>query len=906
MNARILKELHNLTPAAAASSVLLLLCAAAGSESRLPLLTGAFWLGCCALATAPFARDWNLGGMTMLMAQPISRDTIWREKLRAAFWAVGGFTIAFFVIAGGLNLVTYNESWTPSAAASVLLAPLFAVPVGFLIALRIGDSRAAMFLCLLAALVLAVLAVWLTLILDAPQYFELIALGFTACIAPLAYRQAKSVFHAWEDYHPLRQEYAFTIHRSKTHRSPTFWANCRALVSKELHLQQTNFLLIGGMLLCGWLIRLTYAPEVSLVTMMALIALFGPMMFGISSVCEEHRLGLRAQQNILSSSIRREWTVKFLVASGVSLLLGMLLIYGVSMLVDDHWDNAFNYFKIGVIKSIAGEPFERFNLITYTLAVAFGVALGMSVAAAFRNYLKAILFTIAVYVVFNWSIDLFTQATYLMVPFEKRVFVPLLSSVVAYLFIPVMLVIGARCLPVVSLSSSVRNRYIGTIILFLTFGFTATYATFFRSWELVTLKHSPGPAILSLDGTASFLPSLVRGSAVDENNRIWTMDLRSQLLQPEQQRKSENRALLPAIHLTDDRPVWKHVVGEHNMFVALHTNGTLWAKGGATNELLNWISYRDWSGLPPAYTETLTQIHHATDWVDLAGDHFAFHAVKSDGTLWHWGGNATFNLGSTNRHFVIDEPTQFGSDTNWKQVECVRRQYTVGLKHDGTIWRWGKWSVAPEPGETKWTRHVQAHATPFDNDFNGQIASIRMSGAHLLVRLDSGSAKVLRLASRSQRGYRFDNEIATGTAGVIQYRNQVFKSDIGKHFVLKSLTQGNHYSAAIALNTSGNILLQSRDPAAIASTKPFSLLNARWRIGEDDDWVSVGDLRRHRLGYLALKKDGTLWQFRHPRLPHDLDDDDPSIPPRWRPKQISQMFPGASIPITDLNYSWPN
>ncbi len=61
-------------------------------------------------------------------------------------------------------------------------------------------------------------------------------------------------------------------------------------------------------------------------------------------------------------------------------------------------------------------------------------------------------------------------------------------------------------------------------------------------------------------------------------------------------------------------------------------------------------------------------------------------AVKTDGTLWAWGGNLYSQLGdgtTTNRL----SPVQVGS--GFTQA-AAGGNYTVAVKADGTLWAWGE------------------------------------------------------------------------------------------------------------------------------------------------------------------------------------------------------------------------
>ena len=66
------------------------------------------------------------------------------------------------------------------------------------------------------------------------------------------------------------------------------------------------------------------------------------------------------------------------------------------------------------------------------------------------------------------------------------------------------------------------------------------------------------------------------------------------------------------------------------------------------------------------------------------------HAIKSDGTLWTWGGNSNGEQG-TNDRTVRSSPVQVGSDTTWKNTITTSMSNTTrgAIKTDGTLWMWG-------------------------------------------------------------------------------------------------------------------------------------------------------------------------------------------------------------------------
>ena len=68
------------------------------------------------------------------------------------------------------------------------------------------------------------------------------------------------------------------------------------------------------------------------------------------------------------------------------------------------------------------------------------------------------------------------------------------------------------------------------------------------------------------------------------------------------------------------------------------------------------------------------------------GSSFAL-AVKADGTLWAWGGNASGNLGD-NTTISKSSPVQVGTATNWSDVGCGS-QFVIALNTAGQLYAWG-------------------------------------------------------------------------------------------------------------------------------------------------------------------------------------------------------------------------
>lgn len=120
--------------------------------------------------------------------------------------------------------------------------------------------------------------------------------------------------------------------------------------------------------------------------------------------------------------------------------------------------------------------------------------------------------------------------------------------------------------------------------------------------------------------------------------------------------------------------------------------------GPPGSRLFAWepYSYTDQYGLRSISASDIRQVEADTHWAQVdAGTEFAL-GVKTDGTLWGWGSNRLGQLG-----FLPDEagddvpfPTQLGTDRDWVSVSASA---TVGaaLKSDGTLWTWGGMNTPP-------------------------------------------------------------------------------------------------------------------------------------------------------------------------------------------------------------------
>lgn len=127
---------------------------------------------------------------------------------------------------------------------------------------------------------------------------------------------------------------------------------------------------------------------------------------------------------------------------------------------------------------------------------------------------------------------------------------------------------------------------------------------------------------------------------------------------------------------------WRSITIGPSHTAAIGSDGTLWSWGyNSAGQLGDGTTVSKSSPV---------QIGTATDWLTVATGASHTVATRSDGTMWTWGYNINGQLGdgtSVNK----STPTQVGLrdyKNSWSIVSCGI-SHTIGLKSDGSIWAWG-------------------------------------------------------------------------------------------------------------------------------------------------------------------------------------------------------------------------
>ena len=139
---------------------------------------------------------------------------------------------------------------------------------------------------------------------------------------------------------------------------------------------------------------------------------------------------------------------------------------------------------------------------------------------------------------------------------------------------------------------------------------------------------------------------------------------------------------------------WKQIAasgGSAPCAGGVKTDGTLWTWGGNNNAGTAGYGVLG-NGTTTNYSSPI-QIGLLTNWKQIefaaaTGSSNLAAAIKTDGTLWTWGPNFYGQLGNGTAGNYYSSPIQVGTLTNWKQVACGSGN-VVSIKTDGTLWAWG-------------------------------------------------------------------------------------------------------------------------------------------------------------------------------------------------------------------------
>jgi RNA polymerase sigma factor (sigma-70 family) len=288
--------------------------------------------------------------------------------------------------------------------------------------------------------------------------------------------------------------------------------------------------------------------------------------------------------------------------------------------------------------------------------------------------------------------------------------------------------------------------------------------------------------------------------------------------------RQTGRLKLPA---GDVKP--KVVYGYSHNGIILASDGSLWSWG---EERLGW-PVLGFNNTNIQNTVSLRRIGHDTDWVDVAvGDSHCL-AIKSDGTLWAWGGNFDCQLGDGTK---ITRPIPVLSipGNDWKRAAAGAAQ-SFALKNDGSLWAWG-------------------------NNWSGQlgIGSIKESTNALQVGTSTNWTKIWAGGSQTV-GLQADGSLwfwgsLTGSS-----------KDTNKFLVPTRISPDTNwldvcfgYFTVFAIKSDGTLWSWGLKANFYTQTSDASMNSTPMQVGTETDWQSCAS-SPGCFYHILRKTDGSLW-----------------------------------------------
>jgi alpha-tubulin suppressor-like RCC1 family protein len=126
---------------------------------------------------------------------------------------------------------------------------------------------------------------------------------------------------------------------------------------------------------------------------------------------------------------------------------------------------------------------------------------------------------------------------------------------------------------------------------------------------------------------------------------------------------------------------WRSVSLGTNHSAAIKTNGTLWLWGGGSCGRLG-------DNTTISKSSPVQTVSGGINWRSVSAGDLHTAAIKTDGTLWLWGSGTGGRLGD-NTVVSKSSPVQtISGGKNWKQVS-LGNAHSAAIKTDGTLWTWG-------------------------------------------------------------------------------------------------------------------------------------------------------------------------------------------------------------------------
>jgi alpha-tubulin suppressor-like RCC1 family protein len=280
-----------------------------------------------------------------------------------------------------------------------------------------------------------------------------------------------------------------------------------------------------------------------------------------------------------------------------------------------------------------------------------------------------------------------------------------------------------------------------------------------------------------------------------------------------------------------------------NHAVALKNDGTLWTWGGNAYGSLG-------DNTIVGKSSPIQTVAGGTNWRQASSNtHSA--AIKTDGTLWLWGNNSFGQLGdntTVNKSSPVQAIT-FG--TNWKQISCGHYNTSAGIKNDGTLWTWGNNSFGQLGDNTGGPFSPAPKSSPVQTVAGGTNWKYVEAGPFMAALKTDGS---LWLWGNNDRGQLGDNTIISKSSPIQTVTG-------GTNW--KQISVGPYYICG-GIKTDATLWMWGGNdntitaPGVLGDNTTINRSSPVQTVAGGTNWqqISVGSIST-----CALKTDGSVWSW---------------------------------------------
>jgi alpha-tubulin suppressor-like RCC1 family protein len=273
-----------------------------------------------------------------------------------------------------------------------------------------------------------------------------------------------------------------------------------------------------------------------------------------------------------------------------------------------------------------------------------------------------------------------------------------------------------------------------------------------------------------------------------------------------------------------------------NLSAGIKSDGTLWAWGRDTpSQGVN-------SNLP-------IQIGSDTDWKTVSSAWNFRIALKDNGTLWYWGFYPTSQTTSgTTISTYVSLPTQLGTDTDWKFVDCSGGAHCLAIKQDGSLWGWGgSWYGQLGLGSFYTNTILVPTRIGTDNDWEKAVVSYIFNNGYS----NASSFAIKTNGTLWAWGSNESGQLGDGTSISKNVPVQIGSSTDWSLIY-------SAWNTTLAIKTDGTLWAAGSNYLGRYGNGTQTSSPTFIQIGTDTNWKSVAVGWNHSLG---VKMDGTLWAW---------------------------------------------